>query len=503
MIRLRRLFGIGALLLVMAACTPAGDSTKPTVALSASSTNVTAAGDVTLTASAADNVGVTKVEFYDGSSLIGTKTTSPYTQTVSFTVADNGSKSYTAKAFDAAGNSETSAAIAVTVNITVADTTPPTIVSTNPANGATDIAVNSTVVVTFSEAMNVATVAANLSPSLSLGTPVFSAGNTVATFTPISALSKGTAYTLTVSGQDLAGNSLSGTTTATFTTVPDVSGLYVANASQNRITVYTKDVGGNIVPIRNISGAQTQLSFPYGMDLDTAGNLYVASYNAGKVLVFAPAATGNVAPVRTISGALTGITNPTSLLVVGNELYVSDDVNAIFVFPLTANGNVAPTRKIQGAGTTLTSPRFMAVSGTNIFVSDEGTNSIKVFNNTSNGNVAPDRQIVGATTTLSGPAGLAIFGGELYVANFAGSTVAVFPTTASGDVAPSRSIAGANTTLSNPVGMATDPTGNLLIGSNGKVLTFGAGNSGNIAPIRTLTGANTLLGSVRGILYRP
>ncbi len=105
------------------------DTTAPTVGLSSSSLSVTAAGSIVLTASAADNVGVTKVEFYEGGTLLGTKTAAPYTQSVAFTSANNGTHNYTAKAYDAANNSASSTpAVAVVVNIgQPADTTPPTV----------------------------------------------------------------------------------------------------------------------------------------------------------------------------------------------------------------------------------------------------------------------------------------------------------------------------------------------------------------------------------------
>jgi endoglucanase len=93
------------------------DTTPPTVTLSSSNTNVTTASSITLTANATDNVGVSKVEFYNGSSLLGTDTAAPYTQSVSLTSAQNGTRSYTAKAFYAAGNTRTSSAVNVTVNI--------------------------------------------------------------------------------------------------------------------------------------------------------------------------------------------------------------------------------------------------------------------------------------------------------------------------------------------------------------------------------------------------
>lgn len=107
------------------------DATPPSVSLAASPSAVVAPGSTTLTATASDNAGVAKVEFFRGTTLIGTDTTAPFTQAVSFTPADIGNVAFTAKAYDAANNSTTSAAVSVTVG---ADMTPPTVsVAANPA----------------------------------------------------------------------------------------------------------------------------------------------------------------------------------------------------------------------------------------------------------------------------------------------------------------------------------------------------------------------------------
>jgi endoglucanase len=94
-----------------------GDTTPPTVGLSASSATVTAAGTLTLTATATDNVGVTRVEFRDGSTVLGTDSSPPFTASVALTSANNGTHNYTAVAIDSAGNAATSTAVTVTVNI--------------------------------------------------------------------------------------------------------------------------------------------------------------------------------------------------------------------------------------------------------------------------------------------------------------------------------------------------------------------------------------------------
>jgi Bacterial Ig domain len=100
------------------------DTTAPAVSLSANPGAVVAPGSTLLTATASDAVGVTKVEFYRGATLLGTDTTAPYEQTVAFSTADIGSVAFTAKAYDAANNSATSAVLNVPVG---ADVTAPSV----------------------------------------------------------------------------------------------------------------------------------------------------------------------------------------------------------------------------------------------------------------------------------------------------------------------------------------------------------------------------------------
>jgi hypothetical protein len=88
------------------------------------------------------------------------------------------------------------------------DTTAPTVLNTTPSAGATSVAASTAVSVQFSEPMRLATVAVTLTPSAALGTPVWTAGDTVVSFMPTSALAAGTTYTVAISAQDMAGNPL-------------------------------------------------------------------------------------------------------------------------------------------------------------------------------------------------------------------------------------------------------------------------------------------------------
>jgi len=77
----------------------------------------TISGVVACTGNATDDVGVTRVEFWrNGSSLLGTDTTAPYSVSLDTTSLADGLHSFTCKAYDAAGNSTVSQAHAVTVH---------------------------------------------------------------------------------------------------------------------------------------------------------------------------------------------------------------------------------------------------------------------------------------------------------------------------------------------------------------------------------------------------
>src|SRR5207249_3380054 len=86
------------------------DTTPPTVSITSptAGNSYSFTQTVSIVASAFDNVGVTKVEFYDGGVLKGTATTAPYSYPWSIAQADDGTHTWTAKAYDAAGNTATS-----------------------------------------------------------------------------------------------------------------------------------------------------------------------------------------------------------------------------------------------------------------------------------------------------------------------------------------------------------------------------------------------------------
>jgi hypothetical protein len=134
----------------------------------------------------------------------------------------------------------------------VPDTTPPTVSSTTPTNGATNINTGTTVKATFSEALDPTTISTttfelrNPANTLVTATVSYDAASKTATLTPSSALAVSTTYTATIKGgttdprvKDLAGNALvnnfswSFTTTAPDTTAPTVSSTTPSSGATN------------------------------------------------------------------------------------------------------------------------------------------------------------------------------------------------------------------------------------------------------------------------------
>jgi len=128
--------------------------TPPTVSITGPAAGATVSGSVTVTASAADNVGVAGVQFrLDGATYGAEVTVAPYRITWATTGVADGSHTLTAVARDAAGNAVTSAGVSVTVSNT--DATPPTVTITSPVGGAT-VSGNITVAATASDNVGVA-----------------------------------------------------------------------------------------------------------------------------------------------------------------------------------------------------------------------------------------------------------------------------------------------------------------------------------------------------------
>ena len=147
---------------------------------------------------------------------------------------------------------------------TTVDTTPPTVVSVSPSADGSDIATNTNISVTFSEAMDPSTINENtITMSSSAGTlsadgpssrnvaGTVSYANMIATFTPSAGLAFATTFTVTVTTgvTDLAGNALTAAYVFMFSTglEPDLTAPTVTGT--------TPDDGGSEIELDTVVSA--------------------------------------------------------------------------------------------------------------------------------------------------------------------------------------------------------------------------------------------------------
>ncbi len=206
------------------ACVPSGfgdncnvpdqptDTTPPTVSMTSPQADATVAGDITLAANASDNVGVSKVEFYADSTLVGSDTTSPYSVTLATSSLPNGAHLLTARGYDAAGNV---GADTRTANVLNGDMTGPT----TPTNVQASAAAYNLVNLTWTASTDNTGVT---------GYTIVRNGVTIASVSAVtsyqdSTVAANTTYSYQVRARDAAGNTsaLSATASVTTPNVPD------------------------------------------------------------------------------------------------------------------------------------------------------------------------------------------------------------------------------------------------------------------------------------------
>ena len=124
---------------------------------------------------------------------------------------------------DVAGNALVNNYVWSFTTLTVPNLTPPTVISTDPVNGATGVLITKKITATFSEAMDATTINTTtflLKQGATSITGLVTYAGTTATFSPVANLSFNTTYTatLTTGAKNLAGNALASNYVWTFTT---------------------------------------------------------------------------------------------------------------------------------------------------------------------------------------------------------------------------------------------------------------------------------------------
>jgi hypothetical protein len=272
------------------------------------------------------------------------------------------------------------------------DVLAPTVISTLPADGATDVARNRRITATFSEVMDTASVTV-VSFSLAQGTdPVVAAvlyEDFVATLAPASDLLSGALYTatITVAVKDLAGNAMESNYVWSFTTGANMaagpspvelgtSGGFVALAktgiSTTGLTAITGDIGVSPAAATYITGFSLSMdaSNVFSTSPLVTGNVYAADYAVptpanlttaiGDMETAYTDAAGRTLPDGTelFAGDLSGQTLPAGLYKWGTGVLINGNVtltggaNDVWIFQIAQDltvGNGAMVTLSGGA----------------------------------------------------------------------------------------------------------------------------------------------------------
>lgn len=281
---------------------------------------------------------------------------SPLTQGAAYSLTVNGVK-------DVLGNAMPAQFV---LNFTVGDSTPPTVSSVLPIAGATGVATNTTVQVTFSEPMDQSTIiAANLqlkntaTNAVVPATVTYNAATNTATLTP-TALSSATQYTLTVSTavKDVAGNPLSAPFVSTFTTAP------LPDSTAPTVVSRTPSAGATNVAINTT----VTITFSEPMDAATitAANIKLAT--TSPVTAVAATVTYNTATntaTLTPTSPLANNTNYTITVTTGVTDVAGNHLAAQFVSTFTTVADTTSPTVLTTSpanGTTVAAPGTITVT---------------------------------------------------------------------------------------------------------------------------------------------
>ena len=126
------------------------------------------------------------------------------------------------------------------------------------------------------------------------------------------------------------------------------------------ITVYRKDAGGDVAPLRVIQGPRTLLNWPTSIAVHPdRKELFVANDTNDTVTVYRTEDSGDAAPIRVLKGPRSMIKNPTgvALDLKNNELWVANfGSHSATVFPVDATGDPVPKRVIRSGPADAPSP---------------------------------------------------------------------------------------------------------------------------------------------------
>lgn len=449
---------------------------KAMAPLTLNTANITVLDGATPITGTVSAIGTTGASFLPSSSLSNSKT---YTVNISTGVTDTNGIALTS-----------SYSTFFTTASAVPDVTAPTVTSTTPSNGATNIPITQAILITFSKPINPATINGTnitlVQGVTSIAGTVYAAGSNGAVFQPTSSLGYNKVYTLTMTSgiKDTAAtpNSLTNTT-ITFTTAPDSLSLSVASVSPAAASTNISPIAGIIVTFNKAVDSATLISA--NITLTASGSLFpmvlsITPVGTSAVLILpnSPMANFTLHTLQLTSGIKDTLGNALTSTPYSSTFTTSSESGADGGAVTTVSGPLSVT-----AGTTegtalnpflarYSQPRFLVWANyggsEKLFITDTGNSRIRTLT-ISGASSGLTTSIIG----LSSPRGVVVNSAntELYIANTSGQTIkkVTLPATLVAAAHSGSGVAGyVNATgiaalVNNPEGIAIDSGGNFYV----------------------------------------
>jgi phosphodiesterase/alkaline phosphatase D-like protein len=332
---------------------PVVDTTKPTVSVVSPTSNSVLSGTVNISANASDNVGVTKVDFYSGTTLIGTDQTNPYSIDWNTIGTPNSQVIIKAKAFDATGNMSTSAG--KTVTVLNSDPGPLPVITDI---SATNIGQSSVVIIWNTDIISTTQVEYGITTSYGSSTNLNS-NNVTSHSSTISNLNSGTTYHYRVKSSNATGTKVS--SDKTFTTLAGTA-LVISNVASSNVTTSGAVITWSTNDISNSQveyGTTTSYGSTTTLDptLTMSHSVTLSGLNSNTAYHYRVKSGSVVSPDNTFTTGSTVITLGNFLIQQGAHYFSGNpaiastysDIKMVFNFRFNASSNyVLQTSTDQG-----------------------------------------------------------------------------------------------------------------------------------------------------------
>ncbi|MDD2852241.1 MAG: Ig-like domain-containing protein, partial [Desulfuromonadaceae bacterium] len=377
------------------------EQAPPTVDITSPSAGVNVSGAVSINVDAADNVGVTKVEFFINDQLKASETSAPYFYSWDTSSVTPGAYTLMAKAYDAAGNVSQSSRSVTVVN----DSIPPTVAMTSPVNNAV--------------LSGTATISAGASDNVSVSRVEFYGNGVLLYATNVSpynfswdtrTVSNGT-YTINAWAFDNAGNSTqssSVTVTVNNVVADAVAPAVISFSLPATATSLTVPVSGlaatdavGVTGYLVTESASTPSAGAAGWSASAPASFTFASAGVKTAYAWAKDAAGNVSSGRVASITIT-LPDITAPAVTGFSIPVTATALTIPVYGLSASDAVGVTGYLiteSASAPSASASGWSATAPTSYTFATAGAKTVYAWAKDAAGNVSSSRSAA-VTITL-------------------------------------------------------------------------------------------------------